>query len=94
MVVLVFAVAVLVSLIDPLLAIAYVGAGVFAPNWRMAAIFGPIAGMAMLVILALLMGGNWQPKPFNVVAQLVACLVGAIVVRLVIDWVKPKPAAA
>lgn len=94
MVVLVFAVAVLVSLIDPLLAIAYVGAGAAARDWRMAAIYGPIAGMAMLVILALLTGGHWQPKPFNVAAQLIACGIGAVIVRLVIDLVRRKPAQA
>ncbi len=94
MVVLVFVVAVLISMIDPLLMIAYVGAGVFAPNWRWALLYGPLAGMAVLVFLALLMGGGWQPKLFSVAAQLVACGAGAAVVRLGIDLVRRKPARA
>lgn len=92
--VLIFVVAVLVSLIDPLLAIAYVGAGVFARDWRMAAISGPIAGMAVLVLLALLLGGGWQPKAYNVIAQLIACGIGAVGVRLVIDLVRRRRASA
>ena len=91
---LIFAVAVLVSMVDPLLAIAYVGAGFAARDWRIAALYGPLAGAALLVCLALMRGGGWQPKAFNVAAQLVACLIGAIVVRLVIDLVRPRHAGA
>lgn len=93
MALLIFVVAVLISLIDPLLAVAYVGAGVMAPNWRWAMLYGPIAGMAMLVLLALLLGGGWQPKPYNLAAQILGCQLGAVAVRLVIDLVRRRRAS-
>lgn len=94
MVLMQFLVAVLVSAIDPLLIVAYVGAALFSRNWRAAALYGPLAGMAMLIFLALLMGGGWQPKLFSVVAQLAACGLGAVLVRLLLDAIRSKPAAA
>lgn len=90
--VLIFVVAVLVSAIDPLLLIGYAAAGYFAPNWRWAALYGPLSGLAVLILLVLIRGQGWQPRAYNVAAQLVACTMGAVLVRLVIDAVK-KPSA-
>lgn len=91
---LVFLIAVAISAIDPLLVVAYGAAGWLAPNWRWAALLGPLGGLSVLILLVFLRGQGWSPKPFSVAAQLVACSIGAALVRFAIDAVQRRRAAA
>lgn len=91
--ILIFAVAVGISALDPLLMVAYGTAGALAPNWRWALALGPLAGAILLIALVLIRGEGWHPKAFNVAAQLVACGLCSALVRLAIDTVRSKRAA-
>ena len=82
---------VLASACDPLLMLFYGVAAYFGKTWGTAAAYGLLAGFGFVILSLMIFG---QPaKPVLLLARLVACVLGAVVVRLAVNGVRKGKAA-
>jgi hypothetical protein len=94
MVVLQFLIVAAFSAADPIAIVLYGIAAYFTRTWRAAAGAGVLAGVAVVAITLVLASANGrQPKQFNLLAQVCACVFGAAAVRGAINGLKRAPAA-
>jgi hypothetical protein len=83
---------VVASACDPLLILFYGVAAYFGKTWSTAAAYGVLAGFGFVMLSLAIFG---QPnKPVYLLGRFVACVLGAVVVRLVINAVHKDKTAA
>jgi hypothetical protein len=83
-----FIVVTVVSMIDPIAIVAYALAAFLPKTWRGVIIGGVIAGFAVATLTYVMQSQYQTPKMFLIVGQFAGCVLGAIILRWIINMVR------